>query len=261
MQEATKARLRRSMPETLYYFLAELYFLPRQLLMLNFVRFIICFARKIYYVNIMRALRTVDSLPEGVSKNTIMHNLDGICDLAVRRSYRLIRPVMTIDKVHKAVGDLKVLTIGPRAEGEIYNLIGHGFKAKNIRGLDLISYSPYVDLGDMHKMPYEDNSFDIIFIGWVLAYSDDRIKAAKEIIRVAKPGAIIAIGSSCTLKTNDEVIEDCGYLPGSEDRIDSLKKLLGYFGDNVDHQYFAQDFNGDDKEFYYSIISVFSVKK
>ena len=39
---------------------------------------------------------------------------------------------------------------------------------KNITALDLFSYTPKFDMGDMHKMPYNNNSFDIIISGWCL---------------------------------------------------------------------------------------------
>ena len=41
-------------------------------------------------------------------------------------------------------------------------LTSAGFDPANIRGLDLISYSSMVDVGDMHDLPYEDDSFDIV---------------------------------------------------------------------------------------------------
>ncbi len=43
-------------------------------------------------------------------------------------------------------------------------MVSHGL---NIRGLDLFSCSPRIDVGDMHDMRYADNSFDVIFLGWV----------------------------------------------------------------------------------------------
>ena len=77
-------------------------------------------------------------------------------------------------------------------------MIAAGFLPENIRGLDLISYSDFVDLGDMHAMPYDDNSFDVIIIGWVLGYSNDVAKVAQEILRVTRPNGVIAIGNQLT---------------------------------------------------------------
>ena len=52
--------------------------------------------------------------------------------------------------------------------------MSYGISRKNISAIDLISYSPWIDLGDMHNLPYKDNSFDIIICGWVIAYSNKK---------------------------------------------------------------------------------------
>ena len=67
---------------------------------------------------------------------------------------------------------------------------------KNITAVDLIKYSPWVDQGDMHNLPYEDNKFDLILCGWVIAYSNNKIKAAEEMTRVGKSGSIIALAAT-----------------------------------------------------------------
>jgi hypothetical protein len=46
----------------------------------------------------------------------------------------------------------------------------------------------------MHSLEFEDNTFDIIVIGWVLGYSTRPSDAIREIVRVAKPDSLIAIG-------------------------------------------------------------------
>ena len=38
-------------------------------------------------------------------------------------------------------------------------------------------------------MPYEDNSFDVVVVGWVLAYTDKVQEAIKEFVRVSKNAA------------------------------------------------------------------------
>ena len=37
-----------------------------------------------------------------------------------------------------------------------------GFKWKNIKAVDLHTYSNLIHLGDMHKLEFPDNSFDLI---------------------------------------------------------------------------------------------------
>jgi len=48
-------------------------------------------------------------------------------------------------------------------------------------------------VGDMNYLPYESNSFDIVTSVYALQASDNVQKALAEMIRVAKPGAIIQI--------------------------------------------------------------------
>jgi ubiquinone/menaquinone biosynthesis C-methylase UbiE len=56
-----------------------------------------------------------------------------------------------------------------------------------------MSYSHLVCLGDMHNLPYKDESFDVIFCSCTLFYSDRPQRAAAEFRRVARPGAIFAL--------------------------------------------------------------------
>ena len=66
----------------------------------------------------------------------------------------------------------------------------------------MMSYSDFIDVGDMHAMPYEDNSFDIVMLGWVLGYSSDPRTVASEAMRVCRPGGYIAV--SCTRPVTEE---------------------------------------------------------
>lgn len=144
-------------------------------------------------------LEFAENLSEGVMPGTITHNRQeteqGLFGSA-HRTQRLIGPLSALDPVYSNPGKLKVLSIGPRTEMELLHLMGIGFKEENIRGLDLISSSPLIDVGDMHAMPYEDASFDVVISGWVLTYSNDPGKAIKEMVRVCKPGGLIAIGTT-----------------------------------------------------------------
>lgn len=123
------------------------------------------------------------------------HNYEGMLNLlAVERPWQLIWPLVSIDYIRANSSRLKVLSIGPRTESEILAIYSMGIEPTNVTAIDLMSYSPVIDTGDMHNMPYEDNSFDIIIAGWVLAYSSDNQKAADEMKRVARPGCHVAIG-------------------------------------------------------------------
>lgn len=47
-------------------------------------------------------------------------------------------------------------------------------------------------IGDIKKLPFEDNSFDIVFSGGVLEYFDDYEIPISEMIRVLKPSGVFA---------------------------------------------------------------------
>lgn len=210
---------------------------PRELLRTKLARFIIAGGRFAWYALLLRRLRTTAG--SGVAKSTLAHNIRGMVDLHVERSSRLIGPITSVAAANRVdVSGLRLLTIGPRTEGEILNLVSSGFRRRNITALDLISYSPWVQIGDMHAMPYGDASFDVVLAGWVISYSDDKQRAADEIARVAKPGAIIAIGVEWVRKTPEQIAaERTGYIVGSADRLPSANAILSLFGGRVDRIY------------------------
>lgn len=125
--------------------------------------------------------------------NVVSHNMlsNGGATFCRRRSEHLIYLLKGIPSLDR---ERPVLSIGPRNEGEIFLLKAHGFK--NVRAIDLLSYSPLIRIMDMHKMEFPDNSFDVILAGWVVAYSHDLEKCAKEMVRVARPGATFALSYS-----------------------------------------------------------------
>ena len=63
---------------------------------------------------------------------------------------------------------------------------------KKLSHIDLITadlYSPIVDVkADICNLPFEENSFDIIFCNHVLEHIEDDKKAMQELYRVLKPG-------------------------------------------------------------------------
>ena len=91
----------------------------------------------------------------------------------------LVYPLKAIDFVDYK--NFKVLSIGPRVESELMTIRSLGFKWKNIKAVDLHSYSKLIKLGDMHQLDYDDNSFDLIVSGWTLRYSNNVYKALSEI--------------------------------------------------------------------------------
>ena len=126
---------------------------------------------------------------------------------------------------HVVKGSL--LIIGPRYENEIFLARALGWEARQVKALDLYSYSPLVDLGDMHHMPFMSSTFSAIMCGWTLSYSRNPQQAASEITRVLAPGGHLAIGVE--VAPADSVSEDLpDVLIGSE-RIQSSAQIASLF--------------------------------
>jgi hypothetical protein len=115
-----------------------------------------------------------------------------------------------------------LLIIGPRYEPEVLMAKGLGWDPKKIRGLDTFSYSPYVDVGDMHALPYEDESFSALICSWTLSYSATPDVAAVEMQRVLKPGGYLVVSMQKIAEGYDDVLP--GVLHGA-DRIQTLAQL------------------------------------
>lgn len=145
------------------------------------------------------------------------------------RTEKLMVVLRCIDAVPRGA---KVLVIGPRNEAEILLLSLYGFELRNITGIDLFSYSPLIQLGDMHDLKFPDDSFDIVYTAWTLAYSYDLTKACAEIVRVARDGAIVVTGMSHTSTRS--------HLDLSDITQGGLTELLALFEPSVDHVYWQE---------------------
>lgn len=80
-------------------------------------------------------------------------------------------------------------------------------KQKNLDYLTTDLYSPLADVkADICKLPFKDNSYDIIFCNHVLEHIEEDQKAMQELYRVLKPGGmgIFQIPQDLSLKTTYE---------------------------------------------------------
>ena len=166
-------------------------------------------------------------------ENTIRHNVESLNpEIALWRPMGLMGALLSMDQVMNHMRDVKILIIGPRTEQEILWYLSMGFNENNITGLDLISYSDFVAIGDMHDMPFEDNSFDIIVFSWVLGYSVNQQKAVAEAVRCVKPNGLVGIGEQWDpqpASVTSKIMQDnVGYaLEGTETKsTDDLLKLF-----------------------------------
>jgi SAM-dependent methyltransferase len=127
----------------------------------------------------------------GVGENVVSYNLTAFdSDAAFGCGGRMDLVLYPLAAL--APKTASVLIVGPRTEDDIYLSKALGFE--NSRGLDLFTYSPHIDLGDMHALPYPSDSFDAIVLGWVVAYSSDPQKAIDECKRCLRPGGFLAVG-------------------------------------------------------------------
>lgn len=172
-----------------------------------------------------------------VAFNTLDYNLEG-----ARTAPMLDRPMLmtnvvsSLGRVQQNIGGLDVLSIGPRSEIEIFGLIGAGFSADRIKAVDLFSYSPLVDTGDMHHLPYADSSFDVLFVGWVLSYSRDQAAVARELTRVGRDGAVIALAGDYSDDSRNRPT-----FRNDTTHMQSCNQILALFGDHVGRVWFRHD--------------------
>ena len=112
--------------------------------------------------------------------------------------------------------DVAVLCIGPRNIFEIEYFRSKGLS--NVVGIDLFRESPDILVMDMHQMTFPDDHFDVIYSSHSLEHAYDVQKAVGEIIRVARPGALVAIEVPVRYETWDPTIGtdlvDVGNLQG-----------------------------------------------
>ena len=111
-----------------------------------------------------------------------------------------------------------ILSVGSRDDNELDN-ISCFFPKAEVRGLDLFSASPRITTGDMHNMPFDDNSFDATIAIHSMEHSYDPSKSLGEMFRVTKEGGVICIEVPVCFETN------------ATDRTDykNLLNLLSFF--------------------------------
>src|SRR3954471_8507896 len=71
-----------------------------QALRMDPIRQRVAHARFIYYVKLLKRLRTFEANNDGVTENTISHNVKGMVDLSVVRSNMLVRPLSVIQSLN-----------------------------------------------------------------------------------------------------------------------------------------------------------------
>jgi hypothetical protein len=203
------------------------------------IRTLVVKLRAIVLVKILRRLKTIES--ENAFDVTIPHNLKGLYHCNDRVNL-LIKPLTEIETINS---ESKTLIIGPRNENDLFLLNSQGVKMKNIVGFDLISYSKRIKIGDMHNMPFEDDTFDAVIFGWTLSYSSAPQQAIDEIIRVTRNKGIVAVGVEYSNMDKEDSEKLLGYSIQDYNklnkRINTTTQILDLFSDKQSHVYFNHD--------------------
>ena len=192
-----------------------------------------------------------DTGKTGLSHNLVYRNLPTefnlkqikkkLLQFGGRKVELLIHPLKSIDFIN--FDNFKVLSIGPRVESELMTIRSLGFKWKNIKAIDLHSYTKLINLGDMHDIKYDDNSFDVVISGWTLRYSTNVNLAMSEMLRVVKPGGLILIGFSY-YKSNEES-KETKTNKDLENTIYTTKQIKEFYKNNIRNIYFEFDAYAD----------------
>jgi len=138
----------------------------------------------------------------------------------------------------------KVLSVGPRNEGELYFIRSLGFKWKNISSIDLLSYSSKIKLGDIHDTDYQDNYFDVIVCGWVIPYSNNYKKILDEIYRITNNKGILCVGYTYIPEEQDKIRK----YKKNENRFNSNQQIIEHYGEKIKNVYFNFDAYADNKD-------------
>lgn len=201
-------------------------------------------------------VRIYEHASSAVRPETVPHNHAQLMrGAALTRPERLLCVLLALDDVLRRSKEMRVLSVGPRSEAELLYLASLGFLPEHITGLDLISASPSIDVGDMHQMPYPDGSFDVVVLGWVLAYSSDNAQVAREAMRVAKPGAIMAVGCEYCPPAKR------GSIAGARTFFTSTEEILTLFAGHVRNIYFRHDIHPTATDRTGAIMVVFELAK
>lgn len=121
-------------------------------------------------------------LPYGYSGNAKRNNVLSPGTLSLER-HRLLWMYLK-NKTDFFTANYKMLHIAP--EQCFYKIF------KGMKNLDYTTgdyNSPIADIHfDLHKAPFEDNSFDVIFCNHVLEHVEDAAQCMRELYRIMKPG-------------------------------------------------------------------------
>ena len=147
----------------------------------------------IRYLSMRENMKILDEYSKSVGKDTISHNISALKNVAAfgmgNRMGLLLYPLAMLVR---EIENPKVLIVGPRTEDDLFWAKSLGMT--NVHGLDLFSYSPMIDVGDIHNTSYANNEFDAVLLGWMISYCGDPKVIVAECKRILKPGGFLGFG-------------------------------------------------------------------
>lgn len=178
----------------------------------------ICEIRYWYNVVAMNNLKIIDQKHEASCDTTIETNLSFISKkgseygktrnenlndfdvntyfLSTHKVKSFNQALLNIEEIKNKRQSKRILYIGARTEAELLAMAKFGFNVKNIKAIDLYTYSSMIEIGDMHNIPFEKNSFDLVIMTHCIAYSEEPIRAFQEATRVTDNGGHIMFSVS-----------------------------------------------------------------
>jgi SAM-dependent methyltransferase len=85
----------------------------------------------------------------------------------------------------------RVLCVGCRNGRELDAFRAHGLA--DVRGIDIFSQRADIEVMDMHAMTFADDTFDVVYSSHSLEHAHDVALVARELVRVARPGGVLAV--------------------------------------------------------------------
>jgi SAM-dependent methyltransferase len=114
--------------------------------------------------------------------------------LAKRNAPLRVGTTFLVDKMIE-LGQLrpaaKVLCVGCRSMREIDYMWSRGLL--DVCAIDLFSENRAIQVMDMHHLSFADDSFDVVYASHSLEHAFDLALAIANLLRVARPGALVAI--------------------------------------------------------------------
>ena len=171
-----------------------------------FILYLVGIIRFYFFVNFygVKTIKSNENITDSNEHNLEIFDKNKIgLDFLMLRFDRLLYSVLANERFDK---NSNILVIGNRTEADLLKIRSYGYK--KITAIDLISYSPLVTLMDAHNMTFVENTFDVIFLPYVLPYSKNPSLLAKNIIKVSKPGSIVAVAIAYDEKQKIKSVED-----------------------------------------------------